>query len=100
MNWIIKLFSKISAFFGTPAGAVVKDALTTVLERTQKEVLDMLFNEAKTRVTLVENTGLTGDAKRDEVAQYLAKLLNDKGLDVGRSVINYAIENAIQALKK
>jgi hypothetical protein len=101
MNWLFKLVNKIFAFFATPAGSIVKEAVVSILERTQQEVLDLVFAEARTRVEAMDTLRPTasGDDKYDEVFAYLKRLLAERGITVGESVINFAIEAALQALK-
>lgn len=88
-----------SNFWGSYAGKVVKKAFSAVVSQAGVVAVDLLTARAMQEVTRLESTTDPGTMKADVARKTLEAFALRQGLVVSASLINWAIENAVQALK-
>lgn len=86
-------------FWGSFAGSIVKQAFSAVLAQAGTMAVDLLAAQAMNEVAKLEGSPLPGEVKAKEARKALTAFAIKQGLTVTTSLLNYVIENAVQALK-
>lgn len=102
-DWFRRLLGKFStvltAFFDSRGGQIVTDAIEGALKTAGSTALNMLLEEAKKQVQAVDAWKVPGETKAESVQGRLVEFATRVGITVSMSLINYAIETAVQARK-
>ena len=95
------LGEKLSRFFASDAGKVMKKSLANIIETTAPVVVDVIFSMAVKEVKRVDLIGeLKGAQKSDEVKRILMGFVKAKGLDIAENTVDLAIKAAVGALRE
>lgn len=102
-TWFVNLWTNtkgaLSNFFSGPGGKVVREALGTVVQQAGAIGISMLLDIAKGKVSALNTSNLSNDAKRIQVLDYLKGYALDQGINVGESTLRYVLETAVSAVK-
>jgi hypothetical protein len=101
MGWFSGWWDKVTDFFKTDSGKIIKLSIANLLKLAGPVAIDMLLPVALQQVKLQElQGGLDGAMKADRVRQYLTEYAKQQGIEVGAKVINQLIEHAVMSLAK
>ena len=100
-TWLKGVKDKITAFFDSDAGQIVKDGLANVVETLAPAVSQILFQMAFKEVLRVDKfPDLTGDQKFGEVKKQLLAYAKSQGLKIAENQVDLAIKMGVEALRK
>lgn len=69
-------------------------------DRYPKDVISRVLEVAEVNVFLLAEVDWTNKKKRNEAYRRVQEDLRSEGLEVAESIVNWAIESAVQALKR
>lgn len=101
MGFFSNFWDKITSFFKTDAGRVIKKSIANLIKLAGPVAIQVLMPIALKQVKLQElQGGLDGAMKADRVRQYLEEYAKQQGIEVGAKVINSILEHAVMSLEK
>lgn len=104
-SWLRRLFGRFSqaltTFFDSRGGQVVTDAVEGALKTAGATTLSLLMQEAKKAVLAIESRDrdMPGPDKAASVQAQLTTFALNLGLQVSVSLLKWAIETAVQAMR-
>lgn len=99
-RWFWGLSARLNAFFDSTGGQLVIDAVEGALKTAGSAALTMILTEAQKQVRAIESRDLSGRDKAASVEEQLTAFAITLGLNVSRSLILWAIETSVQAMRK
>lgn len=101
-SWLKRIFGRFSArltaFFDSGGGQVLTDAVEGALKTAGSAALSLLMQEAKKLVLQAETRDIPGKDKGDDVRNQLMGFAVNLGIQVSLSLVNFALETAVQAM--
>ena len=102
-SWFVKTWTNakgaIALFFEGPGGLVIRQALGTVIDQAGAIGVSMLLDVAKQRVTMLNPSSMTNDAKRIQALDFLKGYALKQGIQTSDSLLRYVLETAVRAVK-
>jgi len=102
-GWLKEFFvgigAKVKAFFKTPGGLIIRDALASAIQVAGVIGTSVLLEEAKKRVKNLDDQTLPNAVKAIDARDYLIGYAGRVGVNVSTSLINMLVEIAVQALR-
>lgn len=99
-NWFSGFNAKVRIFFSGPGGAIVKSALANAVETAGAVALSMLMEQAAAKVGSLDKVqSIPGTMKASQAQDFLAAYAKRAGIQASQSLINFAVEAAVQSLR-
>jgi hypothetical protein len=94
-----KLRSALSGFLHGPGGALLAAATESIVREAGAVGCALLLAEAQKRVAALDTVPLSGHLKAVGAQQYLIEYALRVGIPASQSLVNYAVEVAVRALR-
>ena len=98
-SWWKKAETALSHFLASPGGLVVRGALAGAIQVGGQIGLSLLMQMAQSKIGELEERPIPSEMKGEEARKYLRDYAARLGLKVSTSLINFAVEAAVQALR-
>lgn len=99
-NWFGGFNLKVRAFFSGPGGAIIRAALTNAVETAGAVALSMLMEQAAAKVGSLDKVqSIPGTMKAAQAQDFLTNYARRAGIQASQSLINFAVEAAVQSLR-
>ena len=101
MSFFTKIVALFKGLFSGPFGETLLSVIVNLVGQAGRVAVDELTEAAKKKAVEVEDKYPegSGQLKRNEVLDFLAKMVASKGFAVGASVLALIVEIAVNSLK-
>lgn len=98
--FLSRIGSAVLAFFKSPGGKVIRDAVAGAVQTVGEATLALLLARAKDKVASLDKySNLSGDLKAAQVKSFIFDIAAQSGVQLSTSLANFILESAVQAVR-